>query len=340
MFLFTTPPATSTVPANPVLDAIRAGAQASGTDFDYLLRTAQRESSLNPAARASTSSATGLFQFIEQTWLAMVKREGPRFGLEREAQAIAQRPDGGLSVADPALRREILALREDPETSAVMAGALTNHNRDSLAGALGREPRPADLYVAHVLGARGATSLIDRATHDPTVSAADMFPEAARANKAIFYDRSGRARGAGEVYAVLAAHHAASASASATAPSDEAETPVAPYAKLDGPAFHGLFQTGGRTGAVSDAVARLWSARSDETSGVAPGFFPRSRPAIDRTAANPPAIEAQPRESAAIDDPAPAPAPALAPAPPPDRARRPRPAPLDLRQFMTIRRAS
>lgn len=325
MFLFTTPPATSTAPANPVLDAIRTGAQASGTDFDYLLRTAQRESSLDPAARASTSSATGLFQFIEQTWLAMVKREGPRFGLEREAQAIAQRPDGALAVADPALRREILALREDPETSAILAGALTNHNREALAGALGREPRPADLYVAHVLGARGAAALISRATQDPAAPAAEMFPEAARANKAIFYDRSGRARGAGEVYAVLASHH--KAGASAPTPARAEEPALAAFAKLDGPAFHGLFQTASRPGAVSDAVASLWSARAEPSAGMAAGFFPRTRPA-----AEPPAQE---RAANA----APPEATHSAPAAPP--ARRPAAeAPLDLRQFMTIRRAS
>ncbi|MCG6122434.1 MAG: lytic transglycosylase domain-containing protein [Microvirga sp.] len=333
MFLFTTPPATPSAPANPVLDAIRTGAQTSGTDFDYLLRTAQRESSLNPAARASTSSATGLFQFIEQTWLAMVKREGPRFGLEREANAIEQRSGGGLAVSDPAMRQEILALREDPETAAIMAGALTNHNRDALAGAIGREPRPADLYVAHVLGARGATSLIERATQDPTASAAEMFPEAAKANRSIFYDRSGRARGAGEVYAVLAAHHtASSAAAPPTQPPAVDDAPVEPFAKLDDAAFHGLFQTAGRPGAVSDAVARLWSARADASSGGALAYFPRTKPAIDR-----PAVERRAMAAPAIEQPVEAsaePAP-----PPPERASRPV-APLDLRQFMTIRRAS
>ena len=87
MFLFTTPAQPQTASDGNVVDAIRRGAAATGSDFDYLLKTAQRESALDPQARAPTSSATGLFQFIEQTWLGMVKSEGPRFGLDEEARA-------------------------------------------------------------------------------------------------------------------------------------------------------------------------------------------------------------------------------------------------------------
>ena len=179
-----------------VVDAIRRGAAATGSDFDYLLKTAQRESALDPQARAPTSSATGLFQFIEQTWLGMVKSEGPRFGLDEEARAISRGTDGQLSVSDPALRREILSLRENPGVAAKLAGALTQSNGAHLANALGREPRPADLYVAHFLGARGAVDLIDAATRDPARSAAAMFPQAARANPSIFFDHGGWPRAA------------------------------------------------------------------------------------------------------------------------------------------------
>ena len=56
--------------ASPVAGAIRDAAQTTGTSFEYLLTTAQIESNLNPAAQAATSSAKGLYQFIDQTWLA------------------------------------------------------------------------------------------------------------------------------------------------------------------------------------------------------------------------------------------------------------------------------
>jgi len=63
-----------------VTGAIRQAAQATGTSFQYLLATAQVESGLNPQAGASTSSARGLFQFVEQTWLGTMKQSGAALG--------------------------------------------------------------------------------------------------------------------------------------------------------------------------------------------------------------------------------------------------------------------
>jgi soluble lytic murein transglycosylase-like protein len=54
--------------------AIRRASNAVGVDFDFLMKTARRESAMNPSAKARTSSAAGLFQFIEQTWLSTVKQ--------------------------------------------------------------------------------------------------------------------------------------------------------------------------------------------------------------------------------------------------------------------------
>ncbi len=56
--------------ASPIDGAIRDAARTTGASFEYLLTTAQIESNLNPAAQAATSSASGLYQFIDQTWLA------------------------------------------------------------------------------------------------------------------------------------------------------------------------------------------------------------------------------------------------------------------------------
>jgi soluble lytic murein transglycosylase-like protein len=74
--------AVDNVSASPpqVAGAIRQAANTTGTSFEYLLTTAQIESHLNPAAQATTSSAGGLYQFIEQTWLATVKSAGAAFG--------------------------------------------------------------------------------------------------------------------------------------------------------------------------------------------------------------------------------------------------------------------
>src|SRR3569832_660871 len=157
-------------------DAIRQAAATTGTSFEYLLATAQIESRMNPSAQAPTSSAGGLYQFIDQTWLATVKNAGPSFGLGRYAQAIVQGPDGRFDVPNPAARTAIMGLRNNAQVSAMMAGAFTRNNAAQLAAALGRKPSEAELYVAHFLGADGAGKLIAAAGSNPRAAAAAMFP--------------------------------------------------------------------------------------------------------------------------------------------------------------------
>ncbi|MGK2871972.1 MAG: hypothetical protein ACSLFL_06930 [Alphaproteobacteria bacterium] len=170
----------------------------TGTGFDHLINTAMRESSLDSSAKASTSSASGMFQFIEQTWLGMVKQHGAEHGLKAQANAIFQDSNGRYKVPDQDMRREILALRQDTKTSALMAGELTNDNRKVLERKLDREVSGGELYAAHVLGASGAARLISAAEQDPSGRAASLFPAAARANQGIFYEK-GRARTVAEV---------------------------------------------------------------------------------------------------------------------------------------------
>src|SRR5690606_35377314 len=130
-----------------------------GVDFDYLLQTAMRESALDPAARALTSSTVGLFQFLESTWLEVMKEEGPRLGYGQYAEAITRTPDGDYVIRDKGLREEILALREDPRIAADLAAAFTRRNGAYLLGKFGRMPSPGELYIAHFLGAEGAGKL-------------------------------------------------------------------------------------------------------------------------------------------------------------------------------------
>ena len=128
----------------PVAGAIRDAARSTGISFEYLLTTAQIESNLNPAAQATTSSAKGLYQFIDQTWLATMKNAGPSLGFSRYADAIVQGPDGRYDVPDPATRAAIMRLRADPSVSATMAGAFTRTNAAQLNAAIGRAPSRAN----------------------------------------------------------------------------------------------------------------------------------------------------------------------------------------------------
>jgi hypothetical protein len=191
-----------------VTGAIRQAAQATGTSFQYLLATAKVESGLNPQAGATTSSARGLFQFIDQTWLATLKQSGAALGYGQYAAAITKTASGHYQVADPAMRSQILKLRNDPMANAAMAGAFTQANAALLSEKLGRSPSEGELYIAHFLGAGGAARLISAAASDPGASAASLFPVAAHANSSIFYDRAtGEARSLAQVRDVLTARY-------------------------------------------------------------------------------------------------------------------------------------
>lgn len=183
--------------------AIGRAAQATGTDFDYLLAQARLESGLDPAARARTSSAAGLFQFVDATWLATLDRHGAAHGLGWAAEAI----DGGRMDRriDPAMRAGIMALRYDPDAAATMAGELAADNRAALTAATGREPGATELYLAHFLGAEGATRFLRAEQADPSASAAALLPRAAAANRSIFYHPAGGARSLGEVHGLISA---------------------------------------------------------------------------------------------------------------------------------------
>jgi hypothetical protein len=182
-----------------VRQAIYNAASATGVDFNYLFNQARVESSLNPEAKARTSSATGLYQFIEQSWLGVVTKHGDEHGLGWAASAITRGSDGRYRVADPAMRSAILYLRRDPQASAAMAAEFASDNREYLERRLGHDVDSVDLYLAHFLGAGGATKFLRGHDANPETAAADLFPAAARSNRGVFYNRDGSARSLGEV---------------------------------------------------------------------------------------------------------------------------------------------
>jgi len=193
--------------ATRVTGAIRDAARVTGAGFEYLLNTALRESNLNPSAKAKSSSATGLFQFIDQTWLGTMKQSGASLGYGKYADAITRTSSGRYAVSDPALRKEIFALRKDPTANSLMAGAFANSNAKVLTDRLGRKPTDGELYMAHFLGASGAARFIRAAEANPNGKAASLFPRAAHANSTIFYDKAGAARSLKQVYAGLVSRH-------------------------------------------------------------------------------------------------------------------------------------
>ncbi|HTJ58360.1 MAG TPA: transglycosylase SLT domain-containing protein [Devosiaceae bacterium] len=185
---------------------LNAAGDRNDVDFSYLLKTATRESSLDPTAKSAGSSATGLFQFLDTTWLQVMKSEGPRLGYQAYADAITQNADGEYVINDPRIRDEVLKLRENPAVAADMAAAFTKSNGDYLRAKFGRMPSPGELYIAHFLGAQGAEKLFDAGLKNPDQIAVNLFPREAAANRAIFYDH-GQPRTIRQVYKALVAQH-------------------------------------------------------------------------------------------------------------------------------------
>ncbi len=188
-----------------VLRSIQRASQATATDFGLLMAQAAQESGFHANAKSTTSSAEGLYQFVDNTWLDMVHRFGAKYGAGQLAQHIEPDSSGKPVVSDPAMRRKILDLRRDPALSAALAGEYTKLNQAEVEQTLGHRLQRADLYMAHFLGATGAGAFLKAVETKGGIAAADLLPEAAAANKGLFFDaQTGKARTVSDIYHTLA----------------------------------------------------------------------------------------------------------------------------------------
>jgi hypothetical protein len=204
------------LPAGDPHAAIARAAAATGVDFDYLLAQARIESGMNPDARAGTSSAAGLFQFVNGTWLDTLDRHGAQHGYGWAEGAIT-RSGGRARISDPSLAGAVMDLRHDADAAALMAAELARDNAAALRPMLGREPDAAELYLAHFMGQAGAREFLAALQADPGQSAAALFPAAAASNRAIFHDAAGP-RSVGQVMDLLRAKMAGAMSGNPALP--------------------------------------------------------------------------------------------------------------------------
>lgn len=188
-----------------VIGAIKTASKETGVDFSYLMNKAAQESGFKADAKAKTSSATGLYQFTEQTWLSMVRQYGDKHGLGSLSQQVTLRADGTAAVQNSAIRRQILNLRNNPEVSAAMAAELAQENKTYLENAVGGTIGNTELYLAHFLGASGAAEFIQATRSSPGTKADAILPEAASANKSVFYNADGKPLSVTQIYDRFAA---------------------------------------------------------------------------------------------------------------------------------------
>lgn len=151
--------------AMPVLDAVQ---QMTGVDANLLATFAHVESRFDYAAKPKTSQATGWFQFIPETWRNVIREYGGQYGIPTNL------PDA-----------QIQQLRLDPRINALMGAELLKENHRALTRSLNRAPTDTDLYLAHFLGAGRAGTVLN--TPNTSAIAAQLYPDAARSNKWVFY---------------------------------------------------------------------------------------------------------------------------------------------------------
>ena len=173
-----------------LVDTIVRAGKVVGADPTLLMAVADKESSFSTSVQAKTSSATGLYQFIEQTWLGVVSEFGAKHGLGADAKLIG-RNGRQFVVADAAERQRILDLRREPYLSALLAGEMLKRDTLRLEKAMGRHLTGGEIYLIHFLGPDAAQTFIETMEEKPDVKAADLLPRPAQANRPIFYAEAG-----------------------------------------------------------------------------------------------------------------------------------------------------
>ncbi|MDR3518064.1 MAG: hypothetical protein P4M00_19860 [Azospirillaceae bacterium] len=190
------------VMAAAVADAASLVAGPSGLGFATILAQATQESGLKARTHNKSSSAAGPFQFLDRTWLDLVRRFGAAYGLGDLASSIVVH-HGVPTVADPAIRKRILDLREDAQIAGGMAARHLSEGRTHLSKRLGRPASEIESRIAYVMGVAGAARLIRSAEKTPDAVGAALLPEAAHANKSLFYTKDGSALTAHQIVARL-----------------------------------------------------------------------------------------------------------------------------------------
>jgi hypothetical protein len=187
-----------------ILAAIRLGSRRTGMDFSFLMELAATESSFDPASIAPKTSAAGLYQFKDETWLEAVRNYGKKYGMEVYAEQVEEYTDHAgkkrLRIPDPVIQAYVLALRHNPRVSALLAAEYVKHNGKRLTNTLDLEPGHTELYLTHFFGTTGAISFLKTLYEHPDRIADEVFPVAARTNQAIFHPKSRKPRTIAEIY--------------------------------------------------------------------------------------------------------------------------------------------
>jgi len=158
-----------------------------------------RESGGDPKAKNPNSTASGKHQFIEQTWLATIKRHGDKIPELRGVPALIQQDKSGrYYIPDAATQKRVLDLRFNEKVSDAVAPFHGEDLITEMTPRLGRKPTPEELYMGVFLGGPLAAT-VAKLPPDASVGAvlpasyikanAPIFPQGAATTVATFKQR-------------------------------------------------------------------------------------------------------------------------------------------------------
>ncbi len=179
-----------------MINALYRASLKTGVDFDLLILKASMESDLGRHLEAANSSARGIFQYIDATWLGVMKHYGAQLGYANYANAIEFNNRGHATVKNnnKYLKAEILAMRYDPDISALVKAYQIIDETAQLRQIKGSAVTTTDHYITHMLGMPLAKEFYTlRRRNSPFTLANISNPamrEAVAMNKGFFY--SGR----------------------------------------------------------------------------------------------------------------------------------------------------
>ncbi len=160
---------------NGLKDTIVNAAKVVGIDPNIMLTTAAIESDFNPNAKAGTSSASGLMQFINSTWKETINKHGGKYGYDQSTSPF------------------------DAKASALMGA---HYIKDSLSG-LSKSYKGAissvEAYLVHFMGPGGAAKFLKAMQENPGQYGSQLMPKEAAANQSIYFGQNGP-RTLGEIY--------------------------------------------------------------------------------------------------------------------------------------------
>ncbi len=179
-----------------IIDTLYNSTKDTGVDFELLVITAMIESNFGKNYKSETSSARGVFQYIEPTWLALIKKYGDRIGYKSYADAIIIDKETKLhTIANNniLLRQETLDLRNNNDVSTMIKSyQIIDENKIIRSFKNGQTPNITDHYITHMLGLTLAKTFYKLYNGKSDIILANVrigtFKEAVRLNKEFFYD--------------------------------------------------------------------------------------------------------------------------------------------------------